>query len=86
MQGAGREAGGAHQIHQARRSGIGAFHGASTSSVVPILPTASRKVVDHQSKPRVALTCWFTTATSTQKRVSAGRLAASSAETTHSKG
>ena len=58
--------GGAHQMHHARRSGTGDRHGASTSSVVPILPTASRKVVDHQSKPRVALTCWFTTVTSIQ--------------------
>ena len=53
-------------MHHARRSGTGDRHGASTSSVVPILPTASRKVVDHQSKPRVAFTCWFTTATSIQ--------------------
>ena len=71
-------------MHHARRSGTGAFHGASTSSVVPILATAARKVVDHHPKPRVALTCWLMTATSTQKRVDAGIFAASSALTSHS--
>ena len=71
-------------MHHARRSGTGARHGASTSSVVPILPTAERNVVDHHSKPLVEFTCWFTTATSTQKRVDAGIFAASSALTSHS--
>jgi len=48
--------------------------------------TAIRKVPDHQSKPRVALVCWLTTAMSTQKNVSGGSAASSRALTSSSNG
>mmetsp|Transcript_1414 Transcript_1414/g.3043 ORF Transcript_1414/g.3043 Transcript_1414/m.3043 type:complete len:218 (-) Transcript_1414:795-1448(-) len=70
-------------MHHARVRGMGSSQGINTSTVCPILATASLNVVNHQSDGTCKLACWLTVNTSNHTYAFSERLLSASTTSTN---